>query len=170
MPDQGTARCDFIGGSVDDLWNSIEKIFQLPDHIRVLVCHDYGGIGTNRPMSWETTIGEEKESNVQIKIGTLKENFIQWRKQRDSQLGLPKLIIPSIQVNINGGYFPEKDSNGKHYLVNHPFYKQTAITFHRKFRSTFSEKSTHPMVFLPCPTSTNRKGTKKKTKKQPDQN
>lgn len=114
MPDQGTARCDFPKGSVENLWASIHKILSLPEQTRIFTCHDYQPGG--RQPAWETTVAEERKRNIHVKDGTDKEQFVKWRTERDSTLGAPKLIIPSIQVNINGGYFPKPESNGTSYL------------------------------------------------------
>ncbi len=105
MPDQGTARCDFIGGSAETLWNSIQTVLSLPEHVRIYVGHDYGGLKSDRTIAWETTVGDEKKNNVQVKEGTEKDSFITWRASRDASLGVPKLIIPSLQVNMNAGKF-----------------------------------------------------------------
>jgi len=114
MPDQGTARCDFPEGNAETLWYSIQRIFSLPEQTRVFVCHDYQPGG--RELKWETTIKEEKEKNIHVKNGTSKEQFIKWRTERDATLSVPKLIIPSTQVNVNAGYFPPHESDGHVYL------------------------------------------------------
>jgi len=110
MPDQGTARCDFPKGSAELLWSSINKILSLPSDTRIFTCHDYQPGG--REIQYQTTVAEEKAKNIHVKDGTKMEEFIKWRKDRDATLTAPKLIIPSVQVNINAGLFPPKDKNG----------------------------------------------------------
>lgn len=115
MPDMGTARCDFPGGSVDQMYHSIQRLFDhLPDETRVFVGHDYAPGG--RAVAWESTIGESKATNKQIKKGTTLEEFTSFRKSRDEQLKAPKLIIPSLQVNLRNGAMPPAESNGTVYL------------------------------------------------------
>ena len=114
MPDFGTARCDFPGGSADQLYDSIQKIFELPDSYRVFVGHDYGT--ESRKPAWETTIFEEKNHNKQLNKNTKKEEFVAWRKTRDSKLSLPKLIMQSLQVNLRNGALPEAENNGIAYF------------------------------------------------------
>ena len=104
MPDFGTARCDFPGGSAADLYDSIQKILALPDETRIFVGHDYGPNG--RDFAWETTVKEQKELNVQI-AGKSKEEYVEMREARDAKLAHPKLIIPSLQVNMRAGEVPE---------------------------------------------------------------
>lgn len=104
MPDFGTARCDFPGGSAADLYDSIQKILALPDETRIFVGHDYAP--GDRDYAWETTVKEQKELNVQI-AGKSKEEYVAMREARDAQLGMPKLILPSIQVNMRAGEVPE---------------------------------------------------------------
>ncbi|MCB9794360.1 MAG: MBL fold metallo-hydrolase [Alphaproteobacteria bacterium] len=106
MPDFGTGRCDFPKGSAEDLYESIhEKIYGLPDETRVFVGHDYQPGG--RELRFETTVGESKAKNKQLTAGTDREQFVTWRAQRDATLNLPKLIFPSVQVNIAAGALPE---------------------------------------------------------------
>ena len=115
MPDMGTARCDFPAGSVDDLYNSIQRLYkELPDDTRVFVGHDYGPGG--REIAWETTIGASKTSNKQLKAETPIEEFTDFRKARDAQLNPPRLILPSLQVNLRNGALPPPESNGTSYL------------------------------------------------------
>lgn len=114
MPDMGTARCDFPGGSSDQLYDSISKLYQLPDETRVFVGHDYAPGG--REYAWESTIGEEKAKNKQLTSETSKDQFAKWRSERDAQLGVPRLIVPSLQVNLRNGAFPSPESNGQVYL------------------------------------------------------
>lgn len=115
MPDMGTARCDFPGGSVHDLYESIQRLYrELDDSTRVFVGHDYGPGG--REIAWETTIGEEKQKNKQLSETTGIDDFAKWRSERDSSLGAPKLLIPSLQINLRNGMLPEPESNGTAYL------------------------------------------------------
>ena len=114
MPDFGTARCDFPGGSAELLYHSIQKIFELPEHFRVFVGHDYG-TETRKP-AWESTILAEKTFNKQLNARTPKEEFIAWRKDRDSRLKLPRLIFQSLQVNLRNGIMPESEDNGVAYF------------------------------------------------------
>lgn len=115
MPDFGTARCDFPGGSSSTLYTSIKRLYDtLPDDTRVYVGHDYQPGG--RELLFQTTIGEEKRSNKQLKNDTSESDFAVWRSERDGQLGMPKLLLPSIQVNLRNGDFPKAESNGVSYL------------------------------------------------------
>jgi glyoxylase-like metal-dependent hydrolase (beta-lactamase superfamily II) len=115
MPDYGTGRCDFPAGSAENLYHSIhEKLYNLPDNTRVFVGHDYQPEG--REVAWETSIGESKEKNIQLKESTRKEDFVTMRTSRDATLKAPRLLLQSVQVNINAGEFPEKEDNGKSYL------------------------------------------------------
>lgn len=115
MPDSGTGRCDFPAGSAAELYNSIhEKIYKLPDHYRVFVGHDYQPNG--RDLAFETTIGHEKLKNIQLKAETAKIDFIAFRSARDKTLSAPKLLLPSVQVNIRAGQLAESESNGMSYL------------------------------------------------------
>lgn len=109
MPDGGSARCDFPGGDAGQLYDSIQKVLSLPEDMRLFICHDYGPNG--RAISWETTIGEEKKLNIHVGNGQTREEFIQFRTDRDAQLAMPKLIIPSLQVNMRAGEVPT-DSKG----------------------------------------------------------
>ncbi len=126
MPDYGTARCDFPGGSAETLYQSVQKLFSLPDHMRMFLCHDYLPEGRSEYV-WETTIGEQKKQNIHIKEGTDPERFVQTRQTKDKTLGMPRLIIPSIQVNIHAGTLPTPENNGTTYLkipVNSAFSKK----------------------------------------------
>lgn len=115
MPDFGTARCDFPGGSSSELYSSVKRLYdELSEDVRVFVGHDYQPGG--RELLFETTIGEEKKSNKQLKEDTSGEEFALWRSERDSQLGMPKLIIPALQVNLRNGEMPKAESNGVSYL------------------------------------------------------
>ncbi|MGG2476866.1 bifunctional sulfur transferase/dioxygenase Blh, partial [Rhizobium sp. BR5] len=113
MPDSGTARADFPGGSAGELWASIQDILALPDDTRLLTGHDYQPGG--RAPKWESTVGEQKRSNPHL-AGMTKERFIQLREGRDRTLPMPKLILHALQVNIRGGRLPEPEADGKRYL------------------------------------------------------
>jgi glyoxylase-like metal-dependent hydrolase (beta-lactamase superfamily II) len=113
-PDYGSARCDFPGGSAAILYDSIQRLYALPDATRLFLCHDYRPGG--RPLACETTVGEQKRSNVQIHAGTTKADYVAFREQRDAGLEAPTLILPSLQVNIRAGELPEPESNGVSYL------------------------------------------------------
>ncbi|NIB45184.1 MBL fold metallo-hydrolase [Pseudomaricurvus alkylphenolicus] len=115
MPDFGSARCDFPGGDADTLYDSIQKIFSLPDETRLFMCHDYKAPGREK-YQWETTVGEQKRSNIHVGGGISKEEFVAMRSARDAQLKLPQLILPSVQVNMRAGQLPKPESNGKRYL------------------------------------------------------
>jgi len=114
MPDYGSARCDFPGGSASDLYDSIRRLYALRDPTRLFVCHDYRPGG--RPLAYQTTVGEQKRSNVQIDASTTREEYVAFREKRDAILEAPKLILPSIQVNIRAGELPEPEPNGTRYL------------------------------------------------------
>lgn len=113
-PDYGTARCDFPSGSAEQLYDSIQRIYAFPDHTRLFLCHDYRPGG--RPVRWETTVGEQKATNIQLNARTSKDEFVSFRRRRDAQLEMPVLILPSLQVNIRAGHLPEPESNGVSYL------------------------------------------------------
>ena len=115
MPDYGTARCDFPGGSAEMLYASIQKILSLPDATRIFVGHDYKPEGRDT-FVWETTVAEERAKNVHIGGGRSAAEFVTMREARDKTLGMPKLIIPSLQVNMRAGQMPPKDDQGKTYL------------------------------------------------------
>jgi glyoxylase-like metal-dependent hydrolase (beta-lactamase superfamily II) len=115
MPDFGTARCDFPGGSAETLWHSIQKVLSLPDDTRLFLCHDYKAPGRDS-FAWETTVAEQKARNVHIGGETTMEEFVEMRTTRDEKLGMPKLIIPSIQVNMRAGKMPPAEDDGKVYL------------------------------------------------------
>ena len=114
MPDVGTARCDFPGGDAHTLYQSMKKILSFPPKTRLFMCHDYPPNG--RPVSFETTIADEKKSNIHMHDGISKEQFIEMRTKRDATLDMPVLILPAIQINIRAGEFPPKESNGTSYL------------------------------------------------------
>jgi glyoxylase-like metal-dependent hydrolase (beta-lactamase superfamily II) len=115
MPDFGTARADFPGGSAGDLYNSIQKILSLPDETRLFLCHDYKAPGREN-FAWETTVKEQKETNVHVGGGKSKKEFVDFRTKRDSQLSMPKLIIPSIQTNMRAGNLPPAEDDGTQFL------------------------------------------------------
>lgn len=107
MPDGGSARADFPGGDAGELYDSIMKVLSLPDETRLFMCHDYGPNG--REIMWETTVGDEKRDNIHVGSGKTKEEFVKFRTERDAQLAMPKLIIPSLQVNMRAGEIPRDD-------------------------------------------------------------
>ncbi|PTE13331.1 MBL fold metallo-hydrolase [Pseudogemmobacter blasticus] len=115
MPDFGTARCDFPGGSAETMWESIQKILSLPEQTRIFVGHDYKAEGRDH-YAWETTVGDQKRLNRHIGAGKSREDFIALRQARDATLAMPRLIIPSLQVNMRAGQMPEPEENGKSYL------------------------------------------------------
>jgi glyoxylase-like metal-dependent hydrolase (beta-lactamase superfamily II) len=114
MPDYGTARCDFPGGSASQLYDSIQRLYRMPDATRLFVCHDYQPGG--RPLAFETTVGEQKRSNVQLGARTTREEYVALRERRDAELAAPVLILPSLQVNIRAGELPEPEADGHAYL------------------------------------------------------
>lgn len=113
MPDGGSARADFPGGDAATLYDSIQKVLALPDETRLFMCHDYGPNG--RDIQWETTVAAEKEHNVHVGKGATKEQFVKLRTERDATLAMPKLIIPSLQVNMRAGEVPT-DKDGRPML------------------------------------------------------
>ncbi|MBI1218790.1 MAG: MBL fold metallo-hydrolase [Rhodobacteraceae bacterium] len=115
MPDFGTARCDFPGGSAETMFESVQKILSLPDTTRIFVGHDYKAPGRDE-FAWETTVAEEKARNVHIGGGRSKADFVEMRQARDATLAMPRLIVPSLQVNMRAGQMPEPDDNGVSYL------------------------------------------------------
>jgi glyoxylase-like metal-dependent hydrolase (beta-lactamase superfamily II) len=114
MPDGGSARADFPGGDAGQLYDSIQKVLSLPDAMRLFMCHDYGPNG--REIRWETTVGDEKAHNIHVGGGRTREEFVAMRTARDKTLAMPKLIIPSLQVNMRGGDLPPADDDGKRFL------------------------------------------------------
>lgn len=114
MPDYGTARCDFPGGSAARLYDSIQRIYALPETTRLFMCHDYRP--GDRPLRFETTVAEQKQSNVHVSARTTKEEFVALRTKRDATLEAPALILPSLQVNIRAGDLPPAEPNGTAYL------------------------------------------------------
>jgi len=115
MPDYGTARCDFPGGDAAVLFDSIQKIFALPPETRLFMCHDYKAPGRDE-FAWETTVAEQRDNNVHLQAGTTKDEFVAFRNGRDETLGVPKLILPSLQVNLRAGVAPPPEDNGVSYL------------------------------------------------------
>lgn len=115
MPDYGTARCDFPGGDAATLYRSIRKIFALPDETRLFMCHDYKAPG-RETYAWETTVGAEKAANIHVHEGISEDDFVAMRKARDATLSMPRLILPSVQVNMRAGELPPAESNGTRYL------------------------------------------------------
>jgi glyoxylase-like metal-dependent hydrolase (beta-lactamase superfamily II) len=115
MPDYGTARCDFPGGNARTLFRSIRKIFALPPETRLFLCHDYKAPGRDH-FKWETTVAEERRSNVHVHDGIDEDAFVKMREARDKTLGMPRLILPSIQVNMRAGELPPAEDNGTRYL------------------------------------------------------
>ncbi len=115
MPDYGTARADFPGGDARQLYCSIQRILALPDKTKLYLCHDYKAPGRDE-YQWETTVGEQRRTNVHVHEGLSEDEFVAMRNTRDAGLSVPKLLLPSIQVNIRAGRFPEAEDNGVHYL------------------------------------------------------
>lgn len=115
MPDYGTARCDFPGGSAHTLYQSIRKLFSLPGETRLFMCHDYKAPGRD-DYRFETTVAEERAHNVHVHEGISEEDFVAMRSKRDATLGMPTLILPSVQVNMRAGQLPPAEENGTRYL------------------------------------------------------
>lgn len=115
MPDYGTARCDFPGGDARILYRSIQKIFALPPETRLFLCHDYRPAGRDH-YAWETTVAEERAKNTHVRDGISEDEFVAMREARDKTLSMPKLILPSIQVNMRAGEMPKAEDNGTAYL------------------------------------------------------
>lgn len=115
MPDYGSARADFPGGDARQLYRSVRRLMRLPDETRVFLCHDYKAPNRDE-FVWETTMIAERTANVHLHDGVTEDEFVEMRTQRDATLGMPKLILPSIQVNIRGGHLPPPDDNGVSYL------------------------------------------------------
>ncbi|MBK7892267.1 MAG: MBL fold metallo-hydrolase [Bdellovibrionales bacterium] len=115
MPDYGTGRCDFPAGSAETLYDSVtQRIYSLPDHVKIYVGHDYMPGG--RSVEFQSTVGEEKRKNIQLKAETAKAEFIAFRTERDKTLAAPRLLLPSVQVNIDAGNLPVVSDNGTRYL------------------------------------------------------
>jgi len=115
MPDFGTARTDFPGGDAGMLYDSIQRILALPGDTRLFMCHDYKAPGRDE-FAWETSVAEQREVNVHINRNVSRDEFVAMREGRDAELGMPKLILPSIQVNVRAGQLPEAEANGVRYL------------------------------------------------------
>lgn len=115
MPDFGTARCDFPGGSAEVMFDSVQKILSLPDETRIFVGHDYKAPGRD-DYAWESTVGAQKALNIHVGAGKSREDFVKMRTTRDATLAMPRLIIPSLQVNMRAGQMPEAEENGVSYL------------------------------------------------------
>lgn len=115
MPDFGSARTDFPGGSAPQLYDSIRKILALPGDTRLFMCHDYKAPGRD-VYAWETSVDEQRKNNIHISDGVSRDEFVEMREGRDSQLGMPKLILPSLQVNLRAGELPEPEDNDIRYL------------------------------------------------------
>jgi glyoxylase-like metal-dependent hydrolase (beta-lactamase superfamily II) len=114
MPDGGSARADFPGGDAATLYRSMRRILSLPDEMRLFMCHDYGPNG--RDIRWETTVGEERAHNIHVRDGISEAEFVATRQARDKTLAMPRLIIPSLQVNIRAGELPPRDKDGRTFL------------------------------------------------------
>jgi glyoxylase-like metal-dependent hydrolase (beta-lactamase superfamily II) len=114
MPDYGTARCDFPGGDARTLYRSINKVLSLPPETKLYMCHDYQPGG--RDVQYISTVAEEREKNIHVRNGISEEEFVAMRQARDATLGMPTLILPSVQVNMRAGQLPEAEDNGRHYL------------------------------------------------------
>ena len=115
MPDFGTARTDFPGGNARTLYQSIHKIFELPPETRLFMCHDYKAPGRDT-YAWETSVAEERAKNIHVHDGSSEDDFVKMREERDATLGMPTLILPSVQVNMRAGQMPPAESNGTRYL------------------------------------------------------
>lgn len=115
MPDSGTARCDFPGGDASLLYDSIQKLFALPEETRLFMCHDYGAGGERAP-ECQTTVAAQRADNIHVGGGKTREEFVRMRHERDATLAMPKLIYPSVQYNIRGGQVPPEESNGSRYF------------------------------------------------------
>ncbi|WP_332609635.1 MBL fold metallo-hydrolase [Achromobacter sp. ESBL13] len=114
MPDVGTARCDFPGGDAHELYRSIQRLLALPGGTRLFMCHDYPPAG--RQAHWQTSVAEQRASNIHVRDGISEDEFVAMRTRRDATLGMPTLILPAIQVNIRAGHFPPPEDNGVRYL------------------------------------------------------
>lgn len=115
MPDYGTARADFPGGDARELYRSIRRLLSLPEETRLFLCHDYKAPGRDE-YAWETTVQQQRTGNVHVRDGMSEDEFVAMREARDATLGMPTLILPSIQVNIRAGHLPEPEGNGVSYL------------------------------------------------------
>ena len=114
MPDGGSARADFPGGDARTLFRSMRRILELPPETRLFMCHDYGPNG--REIRWESTVAEERAHNIHVKDGVTEDEFVAMREARDRTLGMPRLILPSLQVNMRAGHLPPAEPNGRVFL------------------------------------------------------
>jgi glyoxylase-like metal-dependent hydrolase (beta-lactamase superfamily II) len=114
MPDGGSARADFPGGDARTLFRSMRRILELPPQTRLFMCHDYGPNG--REIRWESTVAEERAHNIHVKDGMTEDAFVAMREARDKTLGMPRLILPSLQVNMRAGALPPAEPNGRVFL------------------------------------------------------
>ena len=115
MPDSGTARADFPGASAEHLYDSVRRILSLPPATRLFMCHDYGAAG-QREILWESTVEEQRQSNIHCRDGVSRESFVATRQARDAGLSVPRLMLPAVQVNIRAGRMPPPEGNGTAYL------------------------------------------------------
>lgn len=115
MPDFGTARCDFPGGDARTLYRSIQKVLSLPPETRLFMCHDYGAPGRDEFL-FQTTVAEERKANIHVHEGVSEDDFVRMRTERDATLDMPRLILPSVQVNMRAGHMPPAEDNGQVYL------------------------------------------------------
>lgn len=114
MPDAGSARADFPGGDARTLFRSMRRILSLPPETRLFLCHDYGPGG--REIRWESTVAEQRAHNIHVRDGIAEDDFVALRTARDATLGMPKLILPSLQVNMRAGQLPPADADGRQFL------------------------------------------------------
>lgn len=115
MPDYGTARCDFPGGDARTLYQSVQKLLALPDETRMFLCHDYLP-DSRSEIQWETTVGDQRQDNIHVHEGISEDEFVRMREKRDATLDMPRLILPSVQINMRAGHFPPAEDNGVSYL------------------------------------------------------
>lgn len=115
MPDAGTSRADFPGGSASQLWDSIQAILSLPDDTRLFIGHDYGAEGRDQP-AWEATVAQHKAQNKHVKSGTTKDAYVKTRQERDATLSLPDRMLAALQINLRAGQLPDAEDDGRHYL------------------------------------------------------
>jgi glyoxylase-like metal-dependent hydrolase (beta-lactamase superfamily II) len=115
MPDYGSARADFPGGDARQLYRSIQRILSMPEDTRLFLCHDYKAPARDQ-FAWETTVGEQRRSNVHVHDGVSEDEFVAMRNARDATLDVPRLILPSVQVNMRAGHMPAPEKNGVRYL------------------------------------------------------
>ncbi len=115
MPDYGTARCDFPGGDARTLYQSVQKLLALPDDTRMFLCHDYLPESRSE-YQWETTVGDQRRHNIHVHEGVSEQEFVSMREKRDATLDMPRLILPSVQINMRAGHLPPEEDNGISYL------------------------------------------------------